>query len=111
MNLNELTTERRNQKTMTLDTMSSTENIQMMNNEDRNVPPAIEKELPQISLVVDKIVEAFDKGGRLIYTGAGTSGRLGILDAAECVPTFGTDPEMVQGLIAGGMSAMTVAVE
>ncbi|MGY3746396.1 N-acetylmuramic acid 6-phosphate etherase [Vagococcus salmoninarum] len=111
MNLNELTTETRNQKTMTLDTMSSTEIIQMMNNEDRNVPLAIEKELPQIGLVVDKIVEAFNDGGRLIYTGAGTSGRLGILDAAECVPTFGTEPEMVQGLIAGGMSAMTVAVE
>lgn len=111
MNLNELTTETRNQKTMTLDTMSSTEIIQMMNNEDRNVPLAIEKELPQIGLVVDKIVEAFNNGGRLIYTGAGTSGRLGILDAAECVPTFGTEPEMVQGLIAGGMSAMTVAVE
>lgn len=82
-----------------------------MNEEDAKVPQAISQILPDIEAVVAKIIESFNKGGRLIYMGAGTSGRLGILDAAECVPTFGTEPEMVQGLIAGGMSAMTVAVE
>src|SRR5699024_5309869 len=67
--------------------------------------------LNMIAQIVDTVVESFKKGGRLFYIGAGTSGRLGILDAAECVPTFGTDPEMVQGLIAGGEKAMTEAVE
>ncbi len=111
MNIESLTTETRNMNTMNLDQMTVMEVLETMNNEDKNVPVAIEKELPQIEAVVQQIVASFQRGGRLIYTGAGTSGRLGILDAAECVPTFGTEPEMVQGLIAGGMSAMTVAVE
>lgn len=111
INLGNLTTEARNEQTMNLDTMSIVEILQAMNQEDRKVPEAIGKKLPQIAAVTEQIVKAFNQGGRLIYTGAGTSGRLGILDAAECVPTFGTPPEMVQGLIAGGMSAMTVAVE
>ena len=111
MNLENLTTETRNQKTMALDTLSVKEVLSLMNQEDQKVPLAIEKVLPQIESAVKVIVKNFQAGGRLIYMGAGTSGRLGVLDAAECVPTFGTDPEMVQGLIAGGMSAMTVAVE
>lgn len=111
MDLTKLATERRNAKTMNLDELTSREILEIMNEEDRKVPLAIEKELDTIDAVVQEIVKAFNKGGRLIYIGAGTSGRLGILDAAECVPTFGTEPEMVQGLIAGGESAMTVAVE
>lgn len=110
-NLGNLTTETRNPKTMRLDQMSIMETLRTMNEEDRKVPEAIEQALPQIEKVVEQIVKAFRQNGRLIYTGAGTSGRLGVLDAAECVPTFGTNPEMVQGLIAGGMKAMTVAVE
>ncbi len=106
-----LTTETRNDKTMRLDDMSVMEILQTMNEEDKRVPVAIEVVLPQIAKVIEQIVQSFNKGGRLVYMGAGTSGRLGVLDAAECVPTFGTEPEMVQGLIAGGMKAMTVAVE
>ncbi|NKZ27023.1 N-acetylmuramic acid 6-phosphate etherase [Vagococcus lutrae] len=111
MDLGALTTEKRNQRTTGLDEMSIYDILKVMNEEDAKVPQAISQILPDIEAVVAKIIESFNKGGRLIYMGAGTSGRLGILDAAECVPTFGTEPEMVQGLIAGGMSAMTVAVE
>ncbi|MCF1616890.1 N-acetylmuramic acid 6-phosphate etherase [Tetragenococcus koreensis] len=96
---------------MALDDMSILEVLQTMNDEDKSVPFAIEKALPQIQKTVEQIIQTFNKKGRLFYIGAGTSGRLGVLDAAECVPTFGTEPEMVQGLIAGGMKAMTVAVE
>lgn len=111
MDLTKLATETRNPKTMNLDELSSLEILEIMNEEDRKVPVAIEKELPAIDRVIGQIVKSFNNDGRLIYMGAGTSGRLGILDAAECVPTFGTEPEMVQGLIAGGDSAMMVAVE
>lgn len=111
MNLNKLATEQRNQSTMNLDTLSTIEILQLMNKEDQTVPESVKKELPQIEKVVEAVKESFQKGGHLVYVGAGTSGRLGILDAAECVPTFSADPTMVQGLIAGGMSAMTVAVE
>lgn len=96
---------------MALDDMSILEVLQTMNDEDKSVPFAIEKALPQIQKTVEQIIQTFNKKGRLFYIGAGTSGRLGVLDAAECVPTFGTEPEMVQGLIAGGMKTMTVAVE
>ncbi|WP_052074221.1 N-acetylmuramic acid 6-phosphate etherase, partial [Tetragenococcus muriaticus] len=96
---------------MALDDMNVMEVLQTMNEEDKNVPLAIEAALPQVKTVVEQIIQSFNNKGRLLYIGAGTSGRLGVLDAAECVPTFGTDPEMVQGLIAGGMKAMTVAVE
>ncbi|MBM6615914.1 N-acetylmuramic acid 6-phosphate etherase [Desemzia sp. RIT804] len=111
MNLDKLTTETRNHGTMNLDELSTKEVVQLMNEEDKKVAYAVEKELAAISKVAEAIVESFKKGGRLIYMGAGTSGRLGVLDAAECVPTFSVDPSMVQGLIAGGMKAMTVAVE
>ncbi|GAA2857888.1 N-acetylmuramic acid 6-phosphate etherase [Pediococcus damnosus] len=111
MDLSKLTTETRNEKTMNLDELSTSKVLELMNAEDQTVPVSIKKALPEVALAVKKIVDSFQAGGRLFYIGAGTSGRLGVLDAAECVPTFGTDPEMVQGLIAGGEQAMTVAVE
>lgn len=111
IDLEALTTERRNEATFGLDEMSITEACQKMNAEDHKVPVAVEAALPQIAKVIENTIEAFNQGGRLIYMGAGTSGRLGVLDAAECVPTFGVEPEMVVGLIAGGEAAMTVAVE
>ncbi|ERL65108.1 N-acetylmuramic acid 6-phosphate etherase [Schleiferilactobacillus shenzhenensis] len=111
MDLSKLTTETRNQKTMHLDTMSVHDFAVAMNNEDKTVPESVARALPAIEQAITAITHSFNHGGRLFYIGAGTSGRLGVLDAAECVPTFGTPPEMVQGLIAGGMQAMTVAVE
>lgn len=111
MNLEKLTTEMRDPKSMALDTMSTYDILALMNQEDQQVPQAVETVLPQIESAVEIITTNFKRGGRLFYLGAGTSGRLGVLDAAECVPTFGTAPSMVQGLIAGGMPAMTVAVE
>ncbi|MEK6269045.1 MAG: N-acetylmuramic acid 6-phosphate etherase [Planococcus sp. (in: firmicutes)] len=111
MNLAKLTTETRNTQTMNLDELSTSEVMTLMNQEDQKVAVAVEEALPMITNVVEAITESFSQGGRLIYMGAGTSGRLGVLDAAECVPTFSVDPSMVQGLIAGGMKAMTVAVE
>ncbi|UUX35007.1 N-acetylmuramic acid 6-phosphate etherase [Fundicoccus culcitae] len=111
MDLDKLVTEQRNPDTMHLDQMSVEEMLRIMNQEDRKVPLAIEAALPQIAEVVEKIIASFNQGGRLIYQGAGTSGRLGVLDAAECVPTFGVSPDLVVGLIAGGDKAMTVAVE
>lgn len=106
-----ITTECRNQKTMILDEMSTSEFLHVMNEEDLQVPKAIKLVIPQIEKTVEMVVESFRQGGRLIYIGAGTSGRLGILDAVECVPTFGTSKEMVQGLIAGGDSAIKMSVE
>lgn len=111
MDLTRLETEQQNSRTMNLDEMSTLEIVRAMNKEDHYVPEAISQKLPVIANCIDVIARQFKKGGRLFYIGAGTSGRLGVLDAAECVPTFGTDPEMVQGLIAGGMPAMTLAVE
>lgn len=111
INLESLTTERRNETTFGLDEMSVAEAVHLMNQEDHKVPDAVAEQLPQIEKVIEATITAFKKGGRLIYMGAGTSGRLGVLDAAECVPTFGVEAEMVVGLIAGGEQAMTVAVE
>ncbi|PLR78161.1 N-acetylmuramic acid 6-phosphate etherase [Bacillus sp. V3-13] len=111
MNISKLNTEQRNPKTMNIDLMSTDEMISIINEEDSLVPIAIARVLPFISKTVDMIVAAFKSGGRLIYTGAGTSGRIGIIDASECPPTYGTDPEMVVGIIAGGKKAMTEAVE
>jgi len=111
MDIKKLSTESRNPETMLLDEMSAKDIVSVMNSEDKKVALAVEKQLPQISAAASQIAEAFKNGGRLFYTGAGTSGRLGVLDAAECVPTFGIEPEMVQGLIAGGDKAMTLAVE
>ncbi|PFD88850.1 N-acetylmuramic acid 6-phosphate etherase [Bacillus anthracis] len=109
--LENLSTEHRNEKTMNLDEMSIKEVLQSMNEEDRTVALAVEKEIEQIEKVVQTVIQSFEEEGRLIYIGAGTSGRLGILDAVECPPTFGTDDKMVQGFIAGGLKAFTKAVE
>lgn len=109
--LENLSTEHRNEKTMNLDEMSIKEVLQSMNEEDRTVALAVEKEIEHIEKVVRAVIQSFEEGGRLIYIGAGTSGRLGILDAVECPPTFGTDDKMVQGFIAGGLKAFTKAVE
>ena len=111
MDLSRIDTENRNPKSFNLDSMSSFEIVSLMNSEDKKVPIAIETELPNISKVVDVVSEAFEKGNRLIYIGAGTSGRLGVLDASECPPTFGVSPDMVVGLIAGGDTALRNAVE
>ncbi len=106
-----LITEARNPASENIDSLSSLEIVQIINNEDKTVPLAVEKELPYVAQAVDLLVEVFKSGGRLFYIGAGTSGRLGVLDAAECPPTFGTPPEMVQGIIAGGMKALVEAQE
>lgn len=111
IDLSKMTTETRNPNTMNLDEMSSLEIITVMNEEDANVPKAIKNVLPKIAQAVDWVKEAFLSGGRLIYMGAGTSGRLGVLDASECPPTFGVSPDMVVGIIAGGDTALRNAAE
>lgn len=104
--IEKLSTEQRNPFSMEIDTASVREILDIINTEDHKVPIAVRQEIPYIAEAVEIIVDGFKQGGRLIYVGAGTSGRLGILDASECPPTFGTDPEMVQGLIAGGKQAV-----
>lgn len=101
-----LATEQRNPASMQFDAASTREILEVINTEDHKVPIAVREELPYIVEAVEIVVEAFKKGGRLFYAGAGTSGRLGILDASECPPTYGTPPDMVQGLIAGGLEAV-----
>ena len=109
--LKQLTTEQRNSASMDIDARSITEALSIINCEDIKVAYAVQQEIPHIAKAVELVVHAFKNGGRLIYVGAGTSGRLGVLDAAECPPTYGSDPEMVQGLIAGGERAMFKAQE
>ncbi|KHA60925.1 N-acetylmuramic acid-6-phosphate etherase [Vibrio variabilis] len=109
--LSHLVSEGRNPETMDIDLLPSLEIVQRINQQDQLVPLAVEKVLPEIALAVDKITEAFKVGGRLIYMGAGTSGRLGVLDASECPPTFGVSDQMVIGLIAGGPDAILKAKE
>ena len=109
--LSTLITEQRNPNSMNVDCLSALEIVQLMNEEDKQVPLAIEKCLPQIAQAVERIVAAFQQGGRLVYIGAGTSGRLGVLDASECPPTFGVSPEMVKGIIAGGERALRHPIE
>ncbi|KYZ76440.1 N-acetylmuramic acid 6-phosphate etherase [Anaerosporomusa subterranea] len=111
MNLEKLLTESRNPDTLDIDRLSTLDVVTKINSQDQLVPLAVSKVLPQIAQAVDWIVAAMDNGGRLFYLGAGTSGRLGILDASECPPTFGTPAELVQGLIAGGETAVFRAVE
>lgn len=111
VNLDKMATEQINSKTRDLDILSIEEALRIMNEEDSKVALAVKKEISQIKKAVEVVIEAFTKGGRLIYMGAGTSGRLGVLDAVECPPTFGTPPEMVVGLIAGGEGAFIKAVE
>jgi len=111
MLLKELRTERSNRATENLDKMTALELVTAMNREDAVVPRAIRRVLPDIAKAVDIVARSLAKGGRLIYVGSGTSGRIGALDASECPPTFGTKPEMVQFLIAGGVEALFKATE
>ncbi|ELK43296.1 N-acetylmuramic acid 6-phosphate etherase [Brevibacillus agri] len=110
-NLHQLQTEMRNPASERLDQMTALEIVTLMNEEDHKVAVAIKRVLPQVAEAVEQIVQALSGGGRLFYFGAGTSGRLGVLDAAECPPTFGTDASVVRGIIAGGAQAMTEAIE
>ncbi|MFH5835142.1 N-acetylmuramic acid 6-phosphate etherase [Proteiniclasticum sp. C24MP] len=111
IDLTKLTTEKRNPDTMNLDKMSTLEFVETMNREDGKVIEAVHEVLPQVAEVIGWTTEALSKGGRIIYMGAGTSGRLGVLDAVECPPTFGVSPDVVVGLIAGGEKAFVKAVE
>ena len=109
--LSKITTEQRNPHSMDIDARSTEEILKIINEEDKIVPYAVEKELPYIAQSVELIVKAFKNGGRLLYFGAGTSGRLGVVDASECPPTFGTPFGMIEGYIAGGKEAMFRAQE
>ncbi len=109
--LNHLISEGRNPRSMDIDLMPAAEIVALINAEDRGVPEAVGKVLPQVAAAVELIVAAFEAGGRLVYIGAGTSGRLGVLDASECPPTYGVPPGMVVGIIAGGPGALLKAVE
>jgi N-acetylmuramic acid 6-phosphate etherase len=111
VDLSKLTTEKRNKNTYDIDTLDSLGIIKKINEEDKQIAYIIEKHLDEIALVIDDVVNSFLEGGRLIYVGAGTSGRLGILDAVECPPTFSVDHKQVQGIIAGGEKAFTRSVE
>lgn len=111
IDLTKMLTEGRNAGSSDIDTLSTHEMLVVINNEDKKVAIAVEQTLSDITKVVDAVSNAFQIGGRLIYIGAGTSGRLGILDASECPPTYGTDPDQVIGIIAGGEKAILKAVE
>lgn len=111
MDLSRLTTERRNPASAHIDSCTTLEMVTIMQQEDSKIASAIEKILPEIARAIDATSQRLENGGRLFYLGAGTSGRLGILDASECPPTYGTDPELVQGLIAGGVPAIFRAQE
>ncbi|MGE6257766.1 N-acetylmuramic acid 6-phosphate etherase [Heyndrickxia sporothermodurans] len=111
MNLQSILTEKRNPNTLNIDQQSTLDIVRAINTEDKKVAFAIENILPTVALVVDKIVEGMHNGGRLIYIGAGTSGRLGILDASECPPTYSTSPDQVSAMIAGGEKAIQFALE
>ena len=104
-------TEKQNQHSMNIDGMSTLEILHVINSEDSKIAIAVEKSLDDIKDFIDSLVIQFKKGGRLFYLGSGTSGRLGVLDASECPPTFGADPSMVQGLIAGGYDALVNSIE
>ena len=109
--LSRLVTEQRNPRSKRLDRLTTTQALRLMNAEDRRVPIAVGREIPKISKAVDLMVGRLEQGGRIFYVGAGTSGRLGVLDAAECPPTFGTPRTMVQGIIAGGRRALVRSIE
>jgi len=104
-------TEQRNPRTQGIDVASSLEIVDLINAEDATVAPAVHEVRAELARAIDLVVTAFQRGGRLIYVGAGTSGRLGVLDASECPPTFGTPPEMVVGVIAGGYQALVRSSE
>lgn len=109
--LEQMITEQRNPHSMNLDSLSALDIVSLINQEDHKVAEAVKATLPQIAQAVEKIVAAFQQGGRLVYMGAGTSGRLGVLDASECPPTYGVPPEMVVGIIAGGDRALRHPIE
>ncbi|MER8833544.1 N-acetylmuramic acid 6-phosphate etherase [Mesorhizobium sp. M0909] len=109
--LERLVSEDRNPRTIDIDLLPTIEVLRKINDEDKGVAAAVEKVIPEIAAAVDRIVSAFQKGARLVYVGAGTSGRLGVLDAAECPPTFGVPEDMVVGLIAGGDDALVRSAE
>ena len=109
--MSDIITEYRNENTKDIDILPTIEMVKKMNDEDKLVALAVEEALPEIAQAIDLIAKQFLKGGRLFYFGAGTSGRLGILDASECPPTFSVNPDMVQGIIAGGDGAMRKSVE
>ncbi len=109
--ISKLITEQRNPNSLGIDSKSTAEIIHIFNQEDRKALEAVEKESINIEKTIEIIVNVFRNGGRLFYVGAGTSGRLGVIDSAECPPTFGTDPSLVQGIIAGGDSALRRSVE
>jgi N-acetylmuramic acid 6-phosphate etherase len=111
IDISKISTERRNNNTMNIDIASTKEILHLINEEDRKVPNAVADAIDQIAVVVDVVTEVFRNGGRLFYIGAGTSGRLGVLDASECPPTFGVPEDMVIGIIAGGDIALRYAVE
>ena len=111
MNLADLLTEKTNPDSRGIDARTTPDILRIINNEDAKVAGAVARELPQIALAVDRVVEAIGKGGRLFYIGAGTSGRLGVLDAAECPPTYHVAPDLVQGIIAGGAAALERSTE
>ena len=111
VNLKKITTESRNANTMDIDIVPTIEIVKKINNEDKTVAYSVEKAIPEIARCVDMVYETFMNDGRLIYMGAGTSGRIGLVDAVECMPTYGVSPEMVQCLMAGGLPAMVKAVE
>jgi N-acetylmuramic acid 6-phosphate etherase len=105
------TTEKRNRRSENIDKLSTLQIVRLINAEDMQVSPAVGKEYKQIAAAVDMIVKRFKRNGRLFYVGAGTSGRLGVLDASECPPTFGVSPLLVRGIIAGGKKALVRAIE
>jgi len=111
VDISKISTEKRNGNTKNIDLCETKEILTLINNEDKTVPLAVEKALDQITAVVDVVTKSFKKGGRLIYIGAGTSGRLGVLDASECPPTFGVKDDLVIGIIAGGDQALREALE
>lgn len=109
--MTKLTTEGYHPDTTNLDLMSTIEIIKLMNEEDKKIPLAIAKVLPEIEQAITAVVHALKSGGRLFYVGAGTSGRIGLLDAVECPPTFSTSPKLVQAILAGGANAVMIAIE
>jgi N-acetylmuramic acid 6-phosphate etherase len=111
LNTEKAITEERNPDTMDIDLLSTEDMLKKINDEDKKVAYAVEREIPNIAKAVDEIGNRLQNGGRLIYIGAGTSGRLGVLDASECPPTFSTDPQLIQGIIAGGDSALRISAE
>ncbi|TVP86122.1 MAG: N-acetylmuramic acid 6-phosphate etherase [Acholeplasmataceae bacterium] len=111
IDISKISTEQRNQRTKNIDLVPTADILKLINKEDKSVPLAVEKAIDQITVVVDVVTEAFLNGGRLFYIGAGTSGRLGVLDASECPPTFGVSHDMVIGVIAGGDRALRDSIE